>query len=183
MVRKSHTGTGPYWRNKRSAQRTFQETFKTENGRKKNPTHNAWLTNCQLSTFNNTFHLSSTMMPKAISVALFLSAILRSDAEKKFAVKENRECVVPDVNSGLYIQLGKDNGRVGKCKEKCILNDQCLAFEFKPPRKCFLFYSEIEKVNHFIACFRNNENVKLMVSSHSSFIPSIKMKTDAKNDG
>ena len=85
------------------------------------------------------------MIPKVISIAFFLSVILYSDAEKKIAVKENKLCI-SDGPHDVLIRLGTQNQRVGKCKQKCLEDEQCVAMQFKAPKRCSLFYSPITKV-------------------------------------
>ena len=92
-----------------------------------------------------TQHFTKTMMSKAISIVLLLSAILYSDAEKKIAVKENRFCI-SDGGHDKLIKLGQNNQKVGKCKQKCLEDEQCVALQFKAPKRCSLFYSPITKV-------------------------------------
>ena len=71
------------------------------------------------------------------------------EQQRKIKPKEGKSCVHGKVHDVL-IKLGPENQRVGRCKEKCLLDEKCVAMQFAPPKRCSLWYTPIDSVRNIL---------------------------------
>jgi len=78
-------------------------------------------------------------------LTLSFLVLTAGELQRKIKPKGGKACVHGKVHDVL-IKLGPENQRVGKCKEKCLLDDKCVAMQFKPPKRCSLWYTPIDSM-------------------------------------
>ena len=82
-------------------------------------------------------------------LTLSLSVLTAGELQRKIKPKEGKACVHGKVHDVL-IKLGPENQRVGRCKEKCLLDEKCVAMQFAPPKRCSLWYTPIDSVRNIL---------------------------------
>ena len=83
-------------------------------------------------------------------LTLSFSVLTAGELQRKIKPKEGKKCVHEKAHNVL-IKLGPENQRVGRCKEKCLLDEKCVAMQFVPPKRCSLWYTAIEAVRNILS--------------------------------